>query len=454
MSLFRARDWWSTKCGYDEEFDKGCMVVGNVDNQIGSAQDSNDKIVTGSFSGLLRIYKPVKGKFSPNDLMLEQQLDQPVLQLALGKFIPGQPQHEALAVLMPRKLSVYTVSNAQNDSAPDGDTSKALSNITLILQYSHDLQRLSYNFCYGPFGGAVGRDSICIQSFDGQLAFYEQDHFIFARYITDSLVPGPICYFCHMQFKNWRLKHINFQVLTTSHGSNEKDANQQGGKRVQIDWSINVGEEIYELKVGRFSQFLSSSQTEIIAIGERTLFCLRDNGTIASQKRLDYFPSCSTLYNQTKDLNSKHNLIIASHNKSLMIYKDPKLIWASGTASIPVCVCTGKFGGIKGMIVLLDDEGNLSVNYLGSDPVNNPVPSMESKEVNYDELEKEHKKLQQFIRQTQVNGKTEPNDKLLIRAQVPLTIDHDGFDASEASPKRKVTVKLYLYFSGEPVHSE
>jgi Bardet-Biedl syndrome 9 protein len=89
MSLFRARDWWSTKCGYEEEFDKGCMVVGNVDNQIASgAQDSVDKIVTGSFSGALRIYKPVRSKYSPNDLLLEQQLDQPILQLAIGKFVP------------------------------------------------------------------------------------------------------------------------------------------------------------------------------------------------------------------------------------------------------------------------------------------------------------------------------------------------------------------------------
>jgi Bardet-Biedl syndrome 9 protein len=89
MSLFKARDWWSTKCGHEEEFDKGCMVVGNVDNQIPSNnQDSVDKIVVGSFSGVLRIYNPKRNKYSPNDLLLEQQLDQPIIQVAIGKFVP------------------------------------------------------------------------------------------------------------------------------------------------------------------------------------------------------------------------------------------------------------------------------------------------------------------------------------------------------------------------------
>lgn len=40
----------------------------------------------------------------------------------------------------------------------------------------------------------IGKDFLCVQSFDGQLSFFDQDHFIFARFLTTSLVPGPICY--------------------------------------------------------------------------------------------------------------------------------------------------------------------------------------------------------------------------------------------------------------------
>ncbi|KAH3751577.1 hypothetical protein DPMN_186144 [Dreissena polymorpha] len=32
MSLFKARDWWSTSVGEEEEFDQGCLCVANVDN--------------------------------------------------------------------------------------------------------------------------------------------------------------------------------------------------------------------------------------------------------------------------------------------------------------------------------------------------------------------------------------------------------------------------------------
>ena len=32
MSLFRAREWWSTTSGYEEFHDLGCLCVANIDN--------------------------------------------------------------------------------------------------------------------------------------------------------------------------------------------------------------------------------------------------------------------------------------------------------------------------------------------------------------------------------------------------------------------------------------
>ena len=46
------------------------------------------KIITGSFQGFLRIFQPHKRDFSPEDLLLEQQLGAPVLQVAVGRFLP------------------------------------------------------------------------------------------------------------------------------------------------------------------------------------------------------------------------------------------------------------------------------------------------------------------------------------------------------------------------------
>jgi len=32
VSLFKAREWWRVTCGEEEEFDRGCMAVANIDN--------------------------------------------------------------------------------------------------------------------------------------------------------------------------------------------------------------------------------------------------------------------------------------------------------------------------------------------------------------------------------------------------------------------------------------
>lgn len=48
MSLFKARDWWSTTVGEDEEFDQGCLCVGNLDNaedELGMEFDNIDFIM-------------------------------------------------------------------------------------------------------------------------------------------------------------------------------------------------------------------------------------------------------------------------------------------------------------------------------------------------------------------------------------------------------------------------
>lgn len=49
MSLFKARDWWALTLGEGEEFDQGCLCVGDVDN-------------SGSGYGELKHLLPVSGK--------------------------------------------------------------------------------------------------------------------------------------------------------------------------------------------------------------------------------------------------------------------------------------------------------------------------------------------------------------------------------------------------------
>ena len=58
MSIFSAKEWWSTTVGDNEEFDHNSIWIGNVDND----PSGEPKIVVGSFEGKLRIYKPNRRK--------------------------------------------------------------------------------------------------------------------------------------------------------------------------------------------------------------------------------------------------------------------------------------------------------------------------------------------------------------------------------------------------------
>lgn len=64
----------------------------------------------------------------------------------------------ALAVLMQRKLIVFTVTSniQQSQQLSNQNASTALIQYTLNKQYEHKLPRLAFNFTYGPFGGVYG----------------------------------------------------------------------------------------------------------------------------------------------------------------------------------------------------------------------------------------------------------------------------------------------------------
>ncbi|KAH0627195.1 hypothetical protein JD844_002669 [Phrynosoma platyrhinos] len=149
MSLFKAREWWSTVVGNNEEFDQGCLCVANVDN----SSTEQDKIIVGSYMGFLRIYNPHPIKpgdaMQPEDLLLEVQLREPILQVEVGKFVSGTELLH-LAVLHCKKLVVYAVSGNLGNIEHGNQ-------YQLKRMYEHTLQRTAFNMTYGPFGGI--RDS-------------------------------------------------------------------------------------------------------------------------------------------------------------------------------------------------------------------------------------------------------------------------------------------------------
>ena len=75
MSIFQLEEWWATTVGSNEEFHNNSVCVGNVDNSCPPI----DKIVVGSFEGILRIFSPQPRPFRTEDVVIEKDLGSPIL---------------------------------------------------------------------------------------------------------------------------------------------------------------------------------------------------------------------------------------------------------------------------------------------------------------------------------------------------------------------------------------
>lgn len=416
MSLFKARDWWSTTVGEEEEFDQGCLCVANIDN----SPNELDKIIIGSYHGILRIFNPKPTKidggwsgFRPEDVLLESSLQSPVLQIEAGKFVSGSEKLH-LAVLHPRKLAVYNV--AEMSGAVEHGTQYQMT-----LAYEHKLQRTAYNFTYGPFGQVKGKDFLCVQSMDGTVSVFEQESFAFTRFLPGALLPGPLKYIPRLDSfvtvsSSWQLECYKYQVLAvaTEAKSREESQNIKSGKRVTYDWCFNLGEQALDIAVISFP----TAPPSILVLGERNLFCITESGQLRFMKKFEYDVSCFTPYSSITE--GTINFLIASHTQTLLIYQDISLKWAAKVDTVPVMVRVGNFQDLKGVIVTLSDSGRLECSYLGTDPALFVPPPVESRELNYGDMDREMAKLQKVIKEKQGSAAIMPN---LSRKEEDLTIN-------------------------------
>ncbi|NWI09047.1 PTHB1 protein, partial [Crypturellus soui] len=444
MSLFKARDWWSTVLGEKEEFDQGCLCVADVDNS------GQDKIIVGSYMGYLRIFNPHPVKpgdgFQPEDLLLEVQLREPILQVEVGKFVSGTEVLH-LAVLHCRKLCVYAVSGMLGNVEHGNQ-------YQIKLMYEHNLQRTACNMTYGPFGGVKGRDLICIQSMDGMLMLFEQESYAFGRFLPGFLLPGPLAYSSRtdsfITVSSCRqVESYKYQVLAFATDADERQETEQqklgSGKRLVVDWVLNIGEQALDICVVSFNQAVSS----VFVLGERNFFCLKDNGQIRFMKKLDCSPSCFLPYCSVTE--GTINTLIGNHSNMLHVYQDVTLKWATQLPHIPVSVKVANLQGLRGVIVTLSDSGHLQCSYLGTDPSLFQAPKIESREINYEEIDAEMKQLQKIIKEAtktqDILPKSESERELIVTAEVSPELDAesqaiDSEVKAEAVPS--VTVKITI----------
>uniref|UniRef100_A0A8C5NB35 Bardet-Biedl syndrome 9 n=1 Tax=Gouania willdenowi TaxID=441366 RepID=A0A8C5NB35_GOUWI len=422
MSLFKARDWWSAALGEGEEFDQGCLCVGDVDN----SGSGHDKVVVGSYMGMLRIFSPHNSKSSEGGLadvqLLEVQFQNAIIQVEVGKFVScSELLH--LAVLHPRKLSVYSVSGTAGN-VEHGDQYQ------LKLVYEHNLQRTACNMTYGTFGGVTGHHSLCIQSMDGMLMFFEQDSYSFGRFLPGFLLPGPLVYNprtdTFLTVSSARqlecYKYETLAVATDAESRQDPDLPlKTGGKRLMPDWSLVLGEHALDISV----PFFSHSSFHIFVLGERNLYCLRDNGQIRLMKKLEFNPSCFLPYTSVTD--GTTNLLLGNHTNMLLVYQDVTLKWAAQLPFVPVALRVANFPELKGVVVSLSSDGHLLCSYMGTDPSFFSTPKVDAREADYEQVDAEMKKLQKFIREASrtqdILPKTDAEEDMSVKVSVFPNMD-------------------------------
>ncbi len=453
MSLFKSREWWSTTCGENEAFDMGCLAIGNVDD----SETGESKIVVGSFSGVVRVYKPSKrGESSVDDLILEQNLRAPVLQLVLGDFGVNDEHGEArtsIAVLHPNKVSIFNVNVEGEQNA---------SYHSLQMEYELQLKSPLANFTTGPFIGKP-YDGICVQSMDGKLSVFDSAVELFNAQLPDFLIPGPLSYCPRLDAfitvnSRFEMEKYAMRSFGSSGSKNSGNSGEHQSSTLIPDWKVCLGEGVTQItSASGFSDAVvlgkngQLAKVELIALGERTLFVVNEFGTMIIQKRLDYVPSTMHAFRVNPQLQeqSPSHVFIADQTGAGMVYKGSRTVWAAKFEQAPCALLAGaRFGGVDGMLVTLSEYGNLGVQYLGAASPVDVVKGYEAaKDVGFQEMELERQKLAAVIKLATSGSTTEPADFISLRVKVPETLDPQSNTNSE-DVEKTLTVDVHVTYSG------
>jgi Bardet-Biedl syndrome 9 protein len=240
------------------------------------------------------------------------------------------------------------------------------------------MTRNAYNFIPGKFGDS-NRELICVQTEDGLLQFCDLNKIILSIQLEKFIIPGPIEYIpgvdciC-VQNSCYEIEAYKYATIFA------KNANPSTDKTLTPAWRTLIGETAMS-----FNKYETSAGYVLVAACEHHIFILTgQQGILRSIKKLLCVPSYFVINNNGPVPHL--NFILSSFSHHLLFYKDFDLVWASKTNHVAHGIKLGNFGGQKGLLVLLNEEGYLEICYLGTEPPKNAIPNLESREQTYDDL--------------------------------------------------------------------
>lgn len=309
MSIFEAKDYWSTSIGNEEEFDSSGIVIGNIDND----SIPRNKIAVSSFQGFLRIYDPEFGDYKIENLLFEKKYQDPIIQIGLGSLVINSPDKQLL-LLYAKRLAVIQFYNLKGVASTK-------------LCYEHKLPRTCFNFCFGKIG-EKNYDILFVQSVDGVISIIEQDSIVNSVELYEMILPGCMVYVDRKDYlvisnPGYEIECYSYNNLATSKGKSNDN-------KIFHNWVVMIGELVKDIKVVDNS---ISKKQEIYVMSETMVHLLSDNGQILFQKKLDFEAIAMKIYNVEDPKyqpNKQINLMqmLSTHQNHIMVYKGPYLSWS------------------------------------------------------------------------------------------------------------------------------
>ena len=171
----------------------------------------------------------------------------------------------------------------------------------------------------------------------------------------------------------------------------------------------------------------------VVILGRQTLMTVLDTGGILWSKRLEFSPRCM-ISSSSLMYDKRVVTLITTDTGTLMFYDNTTLKWATQLPYNPACMMRGRLWDREssntqdGLLVFLSEEGEVTVSYLGSDPTLFTAPPPDSREVNYDETDRELSKLSALIKQSQKDGTSSVTSSGNLTLKVTPKSDNSMFN--------------------------
>ena len=281
------------------------------------------------------------------------------------------------------------------------------------------LEHTAYNFASGSFGH-IEYNMVCVQSMDGLLTIADHNSILYRSFFPQNqfLLPGPLTYCAYRD--TLLTSNSSMFLLCYSYNSIVKNTmglgdGEHGGaagvaalaasKEVAASrtsnlrplWAFNLGEDAVDVAVCRLTRGLPHDQADIVVLCPSILYILNETGVPRMIRRLDVEAASLCVYPLPEI--QCDNLLVGTFNGLVQVYSDTELEWSaavpSGAAPLHLRVAT--LCGVDGVIVNLASDSSLTINYLGTDPVNHRPPTLDSKSATYPDIISELKQAEQLI---------------------------------------------------------